>query len=100
MLNMISVYAKKYEWEDVARYHFFNATDDRKCLEAQEYVYICDIEVEIKELSPGEFTARQIHSLRMKQDALRETFVEQSGKINDRIQNLLAITDGSHPNEG
>jgi hypothetical protein len=94
MLMNVSVYAKQYEWEDVPRYHFFTDGDGaRKSLEAQEYVYICAVDVEIQELSSGEFTARQIHSLRMKQDALRETFVDQSAKLNDRIQNLLAITD-------
>jgi hypothetical protein len=95
-----AVLAYKYEWQDEPTYSIqrygVDHEGDRKHWAATEYVYICDVEVEFEELSPGVYRARQIDGLRVKKATLRDEFTKQSGMVEDRIQNLLAITDESH----
>jgi hypothetical protein len=91
------IYAHQYEWQDHPEYSFLphvaGREDNQRYYKEQEYVWICDYDIEVIELPDGEFRARQIDSLKVKQNKLREEFVKQSQVVNDRIQNLLCITD-------
>lgn len=92
------IYARKYEWQEEPTYEFFadffaGPEETRQQLAAQELVFVCPMSIEIEELSPGQFRARQIESLRVKHAALRDTFVKESKAVEGRIQELLAITD-------
>jgi hypothetical protein len=99
-----AVMAHKYEWQDEPSYTIlcYDSNEKPEARErsrqtwmAQEYIYICDIEVEVEELSPGTFRARQIQSLTTKKAALTEEFTRQAEKVQERIENLLAIEDQS-----
>jgi len=101
MIVEAAVYAMKYEWQDEPSYQVFvgaayNTEEQINKLAAQEYVYISPIHLEIEELTPGQFRARQVAALRKKKEALRDEFTKQSGYVQDRIENLLAIGDQSH----
>jgi hypothetical protein len=89
------IYAQQYSWsvDSDPQYFFLSHYNEKSMQEyqAQEYVYICPFEIEVEELSPGEFTARRVQSLQMKKDALREVFLDQSKHVDEKIQNLLAI---------
>lgn len=93
------IYAHQYEWQDTPEYHFFphapQREDNQKYYQEQEYVFVCPFEIEVIELESGEFRARQVQSLKVKHEKLREEFVKQSQVVNGRIQNLLALTDES-----
>jgi hypothetical protein len=97
-----AIFAKQYEWQDKPDYSFFqcHGTDPVQWLEdmqKQEYVYICAHEVEFRELSHDHFVAAQINSLRKKKVALQESFTQQTRAVDDRIQNLLAISYSPTP---
>lgn len=96
-----AVFAHKYEWQDEPSYNLFVGTEyngEKKILEmnAQEYVYICPFELEIEQLSDGQFRARQIQALRNKKEVLRDAFVKESGAVQEKIETLLSIEDQSH----
>jgi hypothetical protein len=96
-----AVYAIKYEWQDEPKYHVFvgseyNTPEKIRDMAAQEYLHICPLDFELTELSPHVFRARQVAMLRVQKEAIRDVFVEQSTRVQDRIENLLAIGDESH----
>lgn len=92
------IFAKQYEWQDTPMYAFFehsgtlNPMEWIEGMQKQEYVFICAHEIEFSELSNDHFVAGQIASLRKKKVALQETFVQQTRVVDDKIQNLLAIS--------
>jgi len=101
MIVAAAVYALKYEWQDEPSYQVFvgaryNTEEEINKLARQEYVYISPIHLDIEELTPGQFRARQVAALRKKKEALRDEFTKQAGYVQDHIENLLALGDESH----
>lgn len=95
-----AILARRYEWQDKPDYSINCYSSDpegeRKYWAAHEAIYICDVEIEFEELSPGVFRARQLEGLRAKKEVLRDEFTKQSAIVSEKIENLLAISDQSH----
>jgi hypothetical protein len=92
------IFAKQYEWETEPTYSFFEChpkTDHVKWLEdmqKHEYVFVRCCDIQFDELCHDDFVVRQVESLLKKKTALAETFAQQTRAVDDRIQNLLAIS--------
>jgi len=93
-----AVYAKKESWQTEPTYAFHpnccvqgDAEKSRLIWESHGYIYIAPVTLEVEELSDGEFQARQIKTLQVKKEALREAFLQESQRVDEQIEKLQCI---------
>jgi hypothetical protein len=84
----VHIYHSKYEWDDEAEYHVHSCKFD----DTNYQVHICEQEIEIE--VPDNFDPRtqQIEALEKQKQKVMADYQKTVTEINNRINNLKAIT--------
>jgi len=84
----VHIYYQKYKWEDKGNYHVYSFQVD----DTDECTYVGPQEIEIEIPDKYDPRAQQIEALEKKKQKVMADFTKTVTEINNRINNLKAIT--------